>query len=112
MLPQCRYGFNNEYLDERMYAIEIEAAAVAKLAGVQVEEGHTDPVPQYAELAQDLKVYAASTTIATLVLQLVQALEINRVMAQDSEGNYTREVTPKIVSDAIKGGLAWLKINT
>ena len=30
-----------------------------------------------------------------------EALEINRVMAKDDEGNYTREVTPKIITNAI-----------
>jgi len=30
-----------------------------------------------------------------------EALEINRVMAKDAEGNYTREVTPKIITNAL-----------
>jgi len=31
----------------------------------------------------------------------LDALEINRVMAQDADGNYTKEVTPKLITAAI-----------
>lgn len=30
------------------------------------------------------------------------ALEMNRVMAQDANGDYTKEVTPKIITEALK----------
>jgi len=33
--------------------------------------------------------------------QALEALEINRIMAKDANGNYTREVTPKKITDAI-----------
>lgn len=36
----------------------------------------------------------------TLKLAL-EALNTNRVMAKDSEGNYTREITPKLIVEAI-----------
>lgn len=47
------------------------------------------------------------TLIETVLLeQLVRALEINRVMSVDSDGNYTKEVTPKIITEAITAGHA------
>lgn len=45
--------------------------------------------------------------LATLE-QMVGALEINRVMSTDSDGNYTIEVTPKIIKEAITAGRAAL----
>ena len=33
--------------------------------------------------------------------QAKTALEINRVMGADENGNYTREITPKLITDAI-----------
>lgn len=33
--------------------------------------------------------------------KVLDALDINRVMAKDSDGNYTREVTPKLITAAI-----------
>ena len=33
--------------------------------------------------------------------QLLAALEINRVMGADENGNYTREITPKLITEAI-----------
>lgn len=37
----------------------------------------------------------------TELMQVRDALSINRVMAKDSDGNYTREVTPKLITAAI-----------
>ena len=36
-----------------------------------------------------------------VLAQVRDALEMNRVMAQDSEGNYTKEVTPKKITAAL-----------
>ena len=33
--------------------------------------------------------------------KVIAALEINRVMAADADGNYTREVTPKAITEAL-----------
>ena len=33
--------------------------------------------------------------------KVIAALEINRVMAKDADGNYTKEVTPKVITEAI-----------
>ena len=41
-------------------------------------------------------------TTQTEALKLaLEALNTNRVMAKDSEGNYTREITPKLIVEAI-----------
>lgn len=44
------------------------------------------------------------TTIHKALEQALGALEINRVIAKDADGNYTREVTPKIILDALTEG--------
>ena len=36
----------------------------------------------------------------TELQQVLDALSSNRVMAKDAAGNYTREVTPKRITDA------------
>ena len=46
-----------------------------------------------------------------LVKQLVEALEAERIMGKDSEGNYTIEVTPRRITEAIAAGRAWLDTN-
>lgn len=33
--------------------------------------------------------------------KVIDALSMNRVMAADAEGNYTREVTPKAITEAL-----------
>ena len=39
------------------------------------------------------------------------ALSRNRIMAADSDGNYTREVTPRVITAAIAAGQQYLKEN-
>lgn len=34
--------------------------------------------------------------------KICYALEMNRVMAQDVNGDYTKEVTPKIITEALE----------
>jgi len=48
-----------------------------------------DPKPNLAPISKENMV------------KVLGALEINRVMAQDADGNYTREITPKVVREAI-----------
>jgi hypothetical protein len=35
------------------------------------------------------------------VAKLREALSINRVMAKDDQGNYTKEITPKVITEAL-----------
>ena len=51
------------------------------------------------------------TSAVPVVEQLVGALSCNRIMAADSDGNYTKEVTPRIITDAIAAGQQYLKEN-
>lgn len=37
----------------------------------------------------------------TEMQQVLYALKINRVMSEDEEGDYTREITPKVITAAI-----------
>jgi hypothetical protein len=38
---------------------------------------------------------------ASDVAKLQEALSINRVMAKDDQGNYTKEITPKVITEAL-----------
>ena len=51
------------------------------------------------------------TSAVPVVGQLVEALSRNRIMASDSDGSYTIEVTPRIITDAIAAGQQYLKEN-
>ena len=51
------------------------------------------------------------TSAVPVVEQLVGALSCNRIMAADSDGNYTKEVTPRIITAAIAAGQQYLKEN-
>ena len=51
------------------------------------------------------------TSAVPVVEQLVGALSRNRIMAADSDGNYTREVTPRVITAAIAAGQKYLKEN-
>ena len=51
------------------------------------------------------------TSAVPVVEQLVGALSCNRIMAADSDGNYTKEVTPRIITAAIAAGQKYLKEN-
>ena len=52
-----------------------------------------------------------STSAVPVVEQLVEALSRNRIMAADADGNYTKEVTPRIITAAIVAGQKYLKEN-
>ena len=51
------------------------------------------------------------TSAVPVVEQLVGALSCNRIMAADSDGNYTKEVTPRIITAAIAAGQKFIKEN-
>jgi len=51
------------------------------------------------------------TSAVPVVREMVEALSRNRIMAADSDGNYTKEVTPRIITDAIAAGQQYLKEN-
>lgn len=51
------------------------------------------------------------TSAVPVVRKMVEALSRNRIMAADSDGNYTKEVTPRIITDAIAAGQQYLKEN-
>ena len=55
--------------------------------------------------------YTTPPSAVPVVEQLVEALSRNRIMAADSDGNYTREVTPLIITAAIAAGQQYLKEN-
>lgn len=45
-----------------------------------------------------------STNLLSVIEQLVGALETCRIMSADDQGNYTKEVTPKIIQAALAAG--------
>ena len=52
---------------------------------------------------------AEPTSAVPVVEHLVAVLSCNRIMAADSDGNYTKEVTPRIITDAIAAGQKFIK---
>lgn len=55
--------------------------------------------------------YATPPSAVPVVEQLVEALSRNRIMAADSDGNYTLEVTPRVITAAIAAGQKFIKEN-
>jgi len=55
--------------------------------------------------------YTTPPSAVPVVEQLVEALSRNRIMAADSDGNYTREVTPRVITAAIAAGQKFIKEN-
>ena len=55
--------------------------------------------------------YTTPPSAVPVVEQLVGALSRNRIMAADSDGNYTREVTPRVITAAIAAGQKFIKEN-